>query len=42
VDVKGKRIYVCCETCVAAVKKDPDKYIAKLQQEGVKIADAPK
>jgi YHS domain-containing protein len=42
VDVKGKRIYVCCQTCVAAVKKDPDTYIAKLQQEGVKIADAPK
>jgi YHS domain-containing protein len=41
VDVQGKRIYVCCQTCVEAVKKDPAKYIAKLKEQGVTIEDAP-
>ena len=41
VDVEGKRIYVCCQDCVQAVKKDPAKYIAKLEAEGVKIEAAP-
>ena len=35
VEVKGQRIYVCCKGCVAQVKADPDKYIAKLKAEGV-------
>ena len=37
VDVKGKRIYVCCAGCVAAIKKDPTKYISKLEKAGVTI-----
>ncbi len=40
-DVKGKRIYVCCPGCVNAVKKNPDKYIKKLQEKGETIASAP-
>lgn len=42
VDVEGKRIYVCCQACIQAVKDDPAKYIAKLEAEGVKLAEAPK
>lgn len=38
VDVDGKRVYVCCEDCVAAVTKDPAKYVQKLEAEGVTLA----
>ena len=41
VDVKGKRIYVCCGACIDAIKKDPDKYLKILSDEGVAVADAP-
>jgi hypothetical protein len=34
VDVKGFRVYVCCQGCVAAVQKDPEKYIAKIKENG--------
>jgi ubiquinone/menaquinone biosynthesis C-methylase UbiE/YHS domain-containing protein len=34
VDYKGKRIYVCCAMCIASVKKDPEKYIKKLEEMG--------
>lgn len=38
VDHDGKRIYVCCQGCIGAVKKDPRKYIKKLQDDGVTVA----
>lgn len=41
VDVKGKRIYMCCNGCTAALKKDPDKYIKKLEDAGITIEDTP-
>jgi len=34
VDYQGKRIYVCCSGCIDAVKKDPEKYIKKLESMG--------
>ncbi len=34
VDYEGKRIYVCCNVCLAEVKKDPAKYLAELKTEG--------
>ena len=34
-DVDGKRIYVCCQGCIAAIKKHPDKYVSKLAKQGV-------
>ncbi len=40
-DVKGKRIYVCCPGCVSAIKKNPDKYIEKLEDKGVTIEKTP-
>lgn len=42
VDVKGKRIYVCCAGCLDPVKKDPDKYLKKMADEGITVEDAPK
>lgn len=41
VDVEGKRIYMCCKGCEGAIKKDPAKYIKKLEAEGVAIESAP-
>lgn len=41
VDHDGKRVYVCCQACVAAVKKDPEKYIKKMEAEGVALAPVP-
>lgn len=37
VDYEGKRIYVCCKGCLPEVKKDPAKYIAKLEGAGVTL-----
>jgi YHS domain-containing protein len=34
VDYKGKRIYVCCASCIAPLKKNPEKYIKKLESMG--------
>ena len=46
VDFEGKRIYVCCNGCIAAVKKDPAKYVKLLEAQGItldaaKPAEAP-
>ena len=40
-DVDGVRVYVCCPGCVAKVKADPEKYIAKLKAEGVELEKVP-
>jgi hypothetical protein len=42
VDHDGKRIYVCCKGCIGAVQKDPEKYIKKLEADGVALDPAPK
>jgi len=34
-DYEGKRIYLCCKGCLAAIKKNPAQYVAKLEKEGV-------
>lgn len=41
VDHEGKRVYFCCTACIAEFKKDPGKYVTKLQAEGVVLEDAP-
>lgn len=38
VDHDGKRVYVCCNDCLAGVTKDPAKFISKLEAEGVTLA----
>lgn len=35
VDYQGWRIYVCCKPCVKAVRKNPEKYLKILQEQGV-------
>jgi len=30
---KGRKIYVCCPGCISAVKKDPEKYLKKVQKD---------
>jgi YHS domain-containing protein len=40
-DHNGKRVYFCCGGCVAPFKKDPEKYIKKLESEGIELAKAP-
>lgn len=34
---KGKRVFFCCQGCIERFKKDPDKYIKKLEGEGVTL-----
>ena len=41
VDFQGKRIYVCCKGCIAEIKKDPAKYIAQLEKEGITLDKTP-
>ena len=42
VDYEGKRIYMCCKGCTAALKKDPTKYIKILEDAGVTLDATPK
>lgn len=37
VNYDDKRIYVCCKECIETVKKDPAKYISKLENNGVAL-----
>jgi YHS domain-containing protein len=32
VTVKGREVFLCCDGCEDAIKSDPDKYLAKLDQ----------
>jgi YHS domain-containing protein len=41
VDYKGKRIFFCCASCPDQFKKDPDKYMKKLEEDDVYLEDAP-
>ena len=42
IDVKGKRVYVCCSGCITQVKANPDKYIKRLEDKGYVFEKAPK
>lgn len=41
-DYQGKRVYFCCTSCKQEFLKNPDKYIQKLEEQGVDIATTPK
>ena len=41
VDYQGKRIYFCCQGCDAEFKKDPEKYMKKLQEQGITLEKCP-
>ena len=34
-DYKGQRIYFCCQGCDVEFKKDPEKYLQKMKEQGV-------
>jgi len=40
-DVKGYRIYVCCESCIDTIKADPKKVIKKLNAGGIDLEKTP-
>lgn len=40
-DYNGKRVYFCCTGCLAEFKKDPEKYLRKMEAEGVAAEKAP-
>ena len=35
VDYKGQRVYFCCPACIEVFKKDPEKYLQKMKEQGV-------
>lgn len=37
VDHEGKRVFLCCKDCLKKVTKNPAKYIAKLEAEGILV-----
>ena len=37
---KGKCVYFCCAGCPEEFKKDPEKYMKKLEEQGVRLDDA--
>ena len=39
-DYKGKRVFFCCKDCQEKFKADPEKYMKKLESEGVTLRPA--
>ena len=40
-DANGKRVYFCCDGCPSAFKKNPEKYIKKMEAEGITLDKTP-
>jgi len=40
-DYQGKRVYFCCPACPPAFRKDPEKYVKKIEDQGVVLEKAP-
>lgn len=40
-DYEGKRIYFCCAGCIDDFKKDPAKYLKKMEEQGVVLEKSP-
>ena len=34
-DYQGKRIYFCCSGCIDEFKKNPEKYLKQMEEQGV-------
>lgn len=41
VDYKGFRMYVCCNACVKAARKNPEKFFKRLQEQGIALEKVP-
>jgi YHS domain-containing protein len=40
-DYKGERVYFCCSGCVGTFQKTPEKYLKKMEKQGVDPEKAP-
>jgi YHS domain-containing protein len=40
-DYQGNRVYFCCPPCLREFKKDPDKYVKKMKEQGISLAKSP-
>jgi YHS domain-containing protein len=40
-DYQGKRIYFCCQGCDKEFRKDPEKYMKKIQEQGIALEKSP-
>jgi YHS domain-containing protein len=40
-DYKGQRVYFCCASCIEVFKKDPEKYLQMLKEQGITPEKAP-
>ena len=38
VDYEGQRVYFCCAACIDEFNKNPEKYLKKMEEAGVKPA----
>lgn len=41
VDYQGQRIYFCCAGCDAEFRKDPEKYLKKMAEQGITPEKSP-
>jgi YHS domain-containing protein len=41
IDYQGKRIYFCCSGCEAEFRKDPEKYLKKIEEQGITLEKCP-
>jgi len=41
VDYQGKRIYACCPGCLPQIQREPAKYVAKLEAQGIRLDRVP-
>jgi YHS domain-containing protein len=42
VDYEGQRVYFCCAACIEEFNKNPEKYLKKMEEAGVKPEKTPK
>ncbi len=40
-DYMGKRVYYCCSGCKVEFMKDPEKFIKKMEDQGIQIEKSP-
>jgi len=40
-DYQGSRVYFCCPPCLKEFKKNPDKYVKKMKEQGITLAKSP-
>jgi len=41
VDYQGKRIYVCCRSCMKILKANPAKYVTLMEAQGITLDKTP-